>query len=72
MKWHMRFDLADGAPPRVFTVSIERDEDGWYVATVAGLRGCHTQARSLPELRERVIEVVMPCLADEEESIPAA
>ena len=28
---------------REFDVIIERDADGWYVATVPALRGCHTQ-----------------------------
>ena len=32
-----------------FDVIIERDEQGYYVATVAGLPGCHTQdMRCLP------------------------
>ncbi|RLF04269.1 MAG: type II toxin-antitoxin system HicB family antitoxin [Thermoprotei archaeon] len=43
---------------REFTVIIERDEDGYYVATVAELPGCHTQARTLEELMERVREAI--------------
>jgi hypothetical protein len=35
---------------RDFTVIVERDEDGHYVASVPALAGCHTQARSLDEL----------------------
>ncbi len=46
-----------------FPYLIERDEDGWYVATVPDLPGCHTQARSLDELRERVREAVEANLA---------
>jgi predicted RNase H-like HicB family nuclease len=38
---------------REFSVVIERDEDGFYVASVPALPGCHTQARSLDELIER-------------------
>jgi predicted RNase H-like HicB family nuclease len=49
--------------PREFTVVIERDEDGYYVATVPALRGCHTQARNLDTLMKRVREVVELCLA---------
>jgi len=30
-------------PQRKFTVVIERDEEGFYVANVPSLRGCHTQ-----------------------------
>jgi len=45
-----------------FTVIIERDEDGYYVASVPGLPGCHTQARNLDTLMKRVREVVALCL----------
>lgn len=47
---------------REFDVLIERDAEGYYVATVPGLRGCHTQARSLDELMDRVREAVALCL----------
>ena len=43
------------------TVLIERDEDGFYVARVPSLRSCYTQARTLPELRKRLAEVVKLC-----------
>jgi predicted RNase H-like HicB family nuclease len=49
---------------RKFTVVIERDEDGYYVATVPVLRGCHTQAKNLDTLMKRVREVVELCLED--------
>jgi predicted RNase H-like HicB family nuclease len=49
---------------RKFTVVIERDEDGNYVATVPALRGCHTQAKNLDTLMKRVREVVELCLED--------
>jgi len=35
---------------REFTVIVERDEDGYFVSSVAGLKGCHTQAKSLDVL----------------------
>lgn len=41
-----------------FTVAIEKGEDGYYVATVVGLPGCHTQAKSLRELDRRVKEAI--------------
>ena len=47
---------------REFDVVIERDAEGYYVATVPALAGCHTQARSLDELMERVKEAVALCL----------
>ena len=50
---------------RKFTVLIERDEDGVYVATVPALRGCHTQAKNLDTLMKRVREVIELCLAED-------
>jgi len=47
---------------REFSVVVERDEDGYYVASVPELRGCHTQARSLDKLMERVREAIELCL----------
>lgn len=38
------------------TVIIERDEDGYFVGSVPELKGCHTQAKSLDELIERIKE----------------
>ena len=45
-----------------FSVIVERDEDGYYVASVPELRGCHTQARSLDKLIERIKEAIELCL----------
>jgi len=47
---------------REFTVVIERDEEGHYVADVPELKGCHTQARSLDTLMERIKEAIELCL----------
>jgi predicted RNase H-like HicB family nuclease len=47
---------------REFTVVIERDEEGYYVADVPELVGCHTQARSLDTLIERIREAIELCL----------
>ena len=49
---------------RDFTVIVERDEEGYYVASVPALAGCHTQARSLDELVARVQEAIAVCLED--------
>ena len=51
--------------PRKFTVLIERDEQGYYVASVPALRGCHTQAKNLDTLMKRIREVIELCLSDE-------
>ena len=49
---------------REFTVVIERDEDGSYVAHVPELRGCYTQAKNLDTLMKRVREVIELCPED--------
>jgi predicted RNase H-like HicB family nuclease len=43
---------------RRFTVIIELDEDGYYVGSVLELPGCHTQARTLEALMERIKEAI--------------
>ena len=47
-----------------FTVLIERDEDGYLVATVPALKSCYTQARTMEELVPRVKEVIELCLGE--------
>ena len=47
---------------RKFTVLIEKDEAGYYVASIPSLRGCHTQAKNLDILMKRVREVIELCL----------
>jgi predicted RNase H-like HicB family nuclease len=49
-------------PKSEFTVVIERDEEGYYVARVPQLRGCHTQAKSMDALLKRVREAIQLCL----------
>ena len=39
-------------------VVIEQDEDGFYIASVPSLPGCHTQAKTLDKLMERIREAV--------------
>jgi predicted RNase H-like HicB family nuclease len=45
-----------------FDVIIERDEEGYFVASVPALPGCHTQAKSLDVLMERIREAIELCL----------
>jgi len=45
-----------------FTVIIEQDEEGYYIAEVPQLKGCHTQAKSLDTLMERIKEAIQLCL----------
>jgi len=54
-----------------FTVIIEQDEDGIYVASVPEIQGCHTQGKTLEEVLERIKEAIEVCLeSDAEEVIP--
>ena len=55
---------------REFNVVIERDADGYFVASVPELHGCHTQAKSLDALMKRVREAIELCL--EEQGDPRA
>jgi predicted RNase H-like HicB family nuclease len=50
-----------------FNVIIERDEEGYYVASVPELQGCHTQAKSLDKLMERIREAIELCLEVEKD-----
>jgi predicted RNase H-like HicB family nuclease len=50
----------------VFTVLIEQDENGYYVATVPALKSCYTQAKTREELYPRIREVIELCLEEEE------
>ena len=55
-----------GTPPKVRAprrccschVTCERDETGWWVASVLELRGCHTQGRTVDEARRHVVEAM--------------
>ena len=47
-----------------FKVLVEKDENGFYVADVPELQGCHTQAKDKKELMKRVKEVIALCLED--------
>lgn len=47
---------------KAFNVVIERDSEGYYVASVPELPGCHTQAKSLDTLMERIREAIDLCL----------
>ncbi len=47
---------------RQFDVVVERDAEGYFVASVPALPGCHTQAKSLDELMDRIREAIALCL----------
>ena len=52
-----------------FSVIIEQDSDGTYVASVPALRGCHTQGTSLDQVMERIREAVALCVEEQGEDI---
>ena len=52
-----------------FTVLIEQDEDGWYVAIVPDIRGCHTQGKTISEVVERIKEAIELCLEADGEDV---
>jgi len=54
---------------KAFNVVIERDAAGFYVATVPELPGCHTQAKSLDKLMERIREAIELCLEVRQDEI---
>ena len=51
---------------RQFDVVVEKDSEGFFVASVPALAGCHTQARSLDQLMERIKEAIELCLEVQE------
>ena len=51
-----------------FEVIIRKDEDGYYVATVPELPGCHTQAKSLDDLMSRIKEAISLYMETEDAS----
>lgn len=53
-----------------FTVLIEQDEDGIYVAKVPDILGCYTQGKTVEEAMERVKEAIQVCLEADKEEIP--
>ena len=55
---------------RKFTAYIERDpESGLYVGIVPDIPGAHTQAATLDELRDNLVEVLELCLEEYDGSL---
>lgn len=53
-----------------FTVIIEQDEEGYFIAEVPELQGCHTQAKSLDALMKRIKEAISLCLEVQGKDLP--
>ena len=41
-----------------FNLIIEKGEDGYFIAEVVELPGCHTQAKTMEELIKRIKEAI--------------
>ena len=52
-----------------YRVAYERDESGWWVASVRGVRGCHTQGRTVEEARRRIREA-LELFVDDARKVP--
>ncbi len=48
-----------------YSVIIEQDSEGTYVASVPSLRGCYTQGKSLDEVIERIREAIELCIEEQ-------
>ena len=52
---------------RTYTAVVERDPDtGYYLGYIPGWPGAHTQAQSLDELQDNLVEVIQLLLQDGE------
>ena len=47
-----------------FQVIVEQDEDGYYVADVPALQGCHTQGKTFEEAIENIREPMAMCVRE--------
>ncbi len=54
-----------------YTILIEKDEDGYYVGSIPALPGCHSQAKSVDQLMERMEEAISLWLEVEQETDPS-
>ncbi len=48
-----------------FTVLIELDEDGIYIAKAPDIQGCCTQGKTIKEVAERIKEAIEVCVEAE-------
>ena len=41
-----------------FTVVVEQDEDGWFIASCPALKGCHSQGKTYKEAMKNIREAI--------------
>ncbi len=51
---------------KTYTVIIEQDEDGIYIAKIPGISGCYTQGKTVAETIDRIREAILACSNDED------
>lgn len=51
---------------KVYTVIIEQDENGIYIAKVPDISGCYTQGKTVAEATDRIKEAIRVCSNDED------
>lgn len=52
-----------------YTVEIERDEDGYWIADFVDVPGCHTQARTATELLDRARQILGDFVDDADDAV---
>ena len=49
--------------PIKFIITIEKDEDGWFIASCPALPGCHSQGKSKEEAVANIKEAIRGYIA---------
>jgi predicted RNase H-like HicB family nuclease len=60
------------AAMKSYEVNYQRDEMGWWVASVPTVQGCHTQGRTIEETRRRIREALSLFVEDAERASTGA
>lgn len=47
-----------------YTIIVEQDEDGIYVAECPAFESCTTQGKTIEEVKERIKEVITICIRE--------
>ncbi|MBI2673386.1 type II toxin-antitoxin system HicB family antitoxin [Candidatus Woesearchaeota archaeon] len=53
-----------------YTVLIEQDEDGIFLAKVSDIPGCYTQGKTIEEVMNRIKEAIEVCLEADKKNYP--
>ncbi|MBS3168183.1 type II toxin-antitoxin system HicB family antitoxin [Candidatus Woesearchaeota archaeon] len=49
-----------------YTIVLEQDEDGIYVAKVPDIPGCYTQGKTVEQVMERIKEAIKVCIESDD------